>query len=158
MNIIFRGTDCLKQRYQMSYAEILLLAIALSIDACVVSFSYGLCITSKKRLTAIALAFTTGIFQAFMPVIGYFFTDKINNFIMPYSKWIVFIIFMYLGCTFIKEAKNKDSVKPLCVTIGSILLIGVATSIDAFSAGISLFLTKSPLLFSITTIGLVTFF
>ncbi len=141
----------------MSNIEILILAFALSIDACVVSFSYGLCTQTRKRLTALALALTTGFFQAFMPVIGYFFTNAIKTFIQPYAKWIVFIIFMYLGITFIKEAFKNEENKELCVDLKTLLLIGIATSIDAFSAGITISLTNSPLLFSIIAIGLITF-
>lgn len=141
----------------MSSIEILILAFALSIDACVVSFSYGLCTKERKRLTALALAVTTGFFQAFMPVIGYFFTNAIKSLIQPYAKWIVFIIFMYLGITFIQEAFKNEENKELCVDLKTLLLIGIATSIDAFSAGITLSLTNSPLLFSVFAIGLITF-
>ena len=141
----------------MSNIEILILAFALSIDACVVSFSYGLCTGTRKRLTALALAVTTGFFQAFMPVVAYFFTNAIKTFIQPYAKWIVFIIFAYLGITFIKEAFKTDDERALCVDFKTLMLIGIATSIDAFSAGITLSLTESPLLFSVLTIGVVTF-
>ena len=141
----------------MSYSDIILLAIALSIDACVVSFAYGLCLENKHKRSAFSLAFTTGFFQALMPVIGYYFTDIVRTFIQPYAKWIVFGIFVYLGVNFIKEALTKNEHKDLCVTPKSLLLIGIATSIDAFSAGISLSLTSSPMKFSIISIGLITF-
>lgn len=141
----------------MSYSEIILLAFALSIDACVVSFSYGLCTETRKRLNSLALAFTTGLFQTFMPVIGYIFTDMVKTFIQPYSQWIVFIIFMYLGITFIKESFKNDNRTKLCVNLKTLLLIGVATSIDAFSAGITFSLTGAPVLFSVCAIGIITF-
>lgn len=141
----------------MSYSEIILLAIALSIDACIVSFSYGLCIEKRQRKSALSLAFTTGFFQALMPLIGYFFANSIKFLIYPYAKWIVFIIFMYLGLTFIKESANSNKVSRLCLDTKTLLLIGIATSIDAFSAGISLSLTSSPLKFSVIAIGLITF-
>ena len=141
----------------MSYIDIILLAIALSIDACVVSFSYGLCIEKSKRLSAFFLALTTGIFQAVMPVIGYLFTDMVRIYIEPYSKWIVFVIFIYLGVNFILESFKTKKTPKLCLELGALLLIGIATSIDAFSAGIPLSLTSSPMLFSILTIGFVTF-
>ena len=141
----------------MSYSEIILLAIALSIDACVVSFSYGLCLEMRHKRSAFALALTTGFFQGFMPLLGYFFTNIVKSYVAPYGKWIVFLIFMYLGLTFIFEAANKSEIQKLCLNMKSLLLIGIATSIDAFSAGISLSLTSSPIKFSIITIGIVTF-
>ena len=58
----------------MSYISIILLAIALSIDACVVSFSYGLAFTENRFKNAIRLAACTGLFQGLMPVIGYYLT------------------------------------------------------------------------------------
>jgi len=141
----------------MSYSEILLLAIALSIDACVVSFSYGLCIECRKRVSSLAIASTTGFFQALMPVAGYFFADMVKVFIEPYSKFIVFIIFMYLGITFILDGLKNNVPKKLCVSLKSLFLIGIATSIDAFSAGISISLTNTPIKLSALTIGFVTF-
>ena len=141
----------------MNCTEIFLLAVALSIDAFIVSFSYGLCIEYRKRLSSAALAVTTGAFQALMPVLGFHLANAVKIYILPYSKFIVFIIFMYLGLTFIKEASKDNQPKRLCVSLKSLLLIGIATSIDAFSAGISLFLTNSPLMFSVLTIGFVTF-
>lgn len=141
----------------MSYTDIILLAIALSIDACVVSFAYGLCLENKHKRSAFSLALTTGLFQAIMPLIGYYFTDIVRVFIQPFAKWIVFGIFIYLGANFIKEALEGRERKDLCITPQSLLLIGIATSIDAFSAGISLSLTSSPMKFSIISIGLITF-
>ena len=141
----------------MSNIEILILAFALSIDACVVSLSYGLCTQTKKRATALSLALTTGFFQALMPVISYVFTNSIKTIVEPYAKSIVFIIFAYLGVTFIIEAFKTDDRKKACICGKILLLIGVATSIDAFSAGITLSLTNSPLFFSILAIGIITF-
>lgn len=141
----------------MSYSEIILLAIALSIDACVVSFSYGLCLQKKKRLNSLLLAVTTGFFQGLMPIIGYFFAHSIKTYICPYSKLIVFLIFGYLGINFISDSFKNKNYKNICIGLGTLLLVGIATSIDAFSAGISLLLTSSPLKFSVITIGIITF-
>ena len=157
MNIPILGTDFLKLRYRMSYTEIFLLAWALSIDACIISFSYGLCIEERKSISSAALALTTGIFQAIMPITGFFLTNMVKLFIIPYSKFIVFIIFMYLGFTIIRDAFKNNEPKKLCVSLKALLLIGIATSMDAFSAGISLSLTDSPVIYSAAVIGVVTF-
>ena len=58
----------------MSYISIILLAIALSIDASVVSFSYGITFTQKRLKNALSLAICTGLFQGIMPTIGYYLT------------------------------------------------------------------------------------
>ena len=125
----------------MSYISIILLAIALSIDACVVSFSYGLAFTENRFKNAIRLAACTGLFQGLMPVIGYYLTG----------------IFTYLGVKFIKEAFEKEKEKQLCIDLKCLLLVGIATSIDAFSAGISLSLFGNRILKPAILIGVVTF-
>ena len=141
----------------MSYISIILLAIALSIDACVVSFSYGLAFTENRFKNAIRLAACTGLFQGLMPVIGYYLTGFVKSFIEPYAGFIVFAIFTDLGVKFIKEAFEKEKEKQLCIDLICLLLVGIATSIDAFSAGISLSLFGNRILKPAILIGVVTF-
>ena len=88
----------------MSYLEIILLALALSVDACVVSFSYGITFNQNRLKTALMLAGFTGGFQGLMPIIGYHLTSFVKSFIAPYADIIVFTIFLFLGIKFIKEA------------------------------------------------------
>lgn len=140
----------------MSHLEIFLLALALSIDACVVSFTYGLTFTQNRLKNAIALAVFTGTFQGLMPAIGYKITEFVKAFIEPYAEFIVFAIFMFLGIKFIKEAFDEKK-KPLCIALSCLLLIGIATSIDAFSAGISLSLYGNKILKPALLIALITF-
>lgn len=140
----------------MTYLEIFLLALALSIDAMVVSFSYGLSFKENRTKNALLLAFCTGFFQAGMPVIGYYLTNFVKSFIAPYASIIVFTIFVFLGVKFIKEAFEEKEV-PQCISAACLILIGVATSIDAFSAGISLALYGNRILKPVLLIGAITF-
>lgn len=141
----------------MSYLEIFLLAIALSIDACVVSFSYGLTFSSNRMKNSFRLAICTGIFQGIMPIIGYFLTGFVKSYIEPYAGFIVFAIFTYLGIKFIKEAFEKEKEKRLCIDLRCLLLVGIATSIDAFSAGISLSLFGNKIFKPAFLIAFITF-
>ena len=141
----------------MGIAEIILLAIALSIDACVVSFSYGLVIENKKRLSSFLLALFTGFFQFLMPVLGFYFANILQKYIQSYANIIVFIIFGYLGYKFIKEAFQKEKETPKCLGLSCLFLIAIATSIDAFSAGISLMLCGNKIILPSILIGCVTF-
>lgn len=141
----------------MSYISIILLAIALSIDACVVSFSYGLVFIQNRLKNSMLLAACTGLFQAFMPVIGYYLTGLVKTFIAPYASLIVFLIFTYLGVKFIIEAFEKEKEQKLCIDLKCLLLVGFATSIDAFSAGISLSLFGNRILKPAILIGVITF-
>ena len=141
----------------MSYIEIILLALALSVDAAVVSFSYGLAFNKERLKNSMCLATFTGFFQGFMPVIGYILTSFVKSYIEPYAKWIVLIIFAYLGIKFIIEAFEEKENKKCCIDLKCLFLIGIATSIDAFSAGISLSLSGNTILKPALLIGLVTY-
>lgn len=141
----------------MSYFSIIILAIALSIDACVVSFSYGLKYDKERLKNALLLSSFTGAFQGLMPVIGYFLTGFVREYIYPYADLIVFLIFSYLGLKFIVEAFQPKEEKNLCIDLKCLLLIGIATSIDAFSAGISLSLYGNLILKPAFLIAVVTF-
>lgn len=141
----------------MTYISIFLLALALSIDAFVVSFSYGLVFTENKFINSLSLAISTGGFQGLMPIIGYFLTYLVRAYIEPYAKFIVFFIFCYLGLKFIIEAFQKEKQKELCIDIKCLLFLGIATSIDAFSAGISLSLYGNGVIKPALLIALITF-
>ena len=141
----------------MGYAEILLLALALSVDACIVSFSYGLSFTQNRVRNASALALFTGLFQGLMPCLGYYLTSFVKAFISPYAGSIVFTIFMYLGVKFIIDAFKENKPKPVCISLLCLFVIGVATSIDAFSAGITLSLYGNGIIKPAILITLVTF-
>ena len=141
----------------MTHLEIFLLALALSVDACVVSFSYGVCFNQNRLKNSLLLASFTGIFQGLMPCISYYLTSFFKTHIGPYAKIIVFTIFIYLGFKFIKESFENNKNKPNCIGIGCLLLIGIATSIDAFSAGISLSLYGNRILKPALLITIVTF-
>jgi len=140
----------------MSLFEIFMLALAFSIDACTVSFSYGILPLENPKKDKYLLALFTGLFQAIMPVMGYYITTTVLSYISPYSKHIVFGIFLILGLKFIKDAfRNED--KKLCIKLSCLVLIGIATSIDAFSGGISLKLSGNEIIYPALIIGLVTF-
>ena len=141
----------------MTYIEIFLLALALSVDACVVSFSYGICFNQNRWKNSLLLATFTGFFQGLMPCLAYYLTTLFKNHIGPYAKFIVFAIFVYLGIKFIIEAFDKDKNKPNCIGLTCLLLIGIATSIDAFSAGISLSLYGNKILKPALLITTITF-
>lgn len=143
----------------MNTIDILILAIALSIDACVVSFSNGLVFTQNKRVNSLILAAAVGFFQFLMPVIGFLAAQTVSNYVEPYDHWIVFTIFVLLGAKFIKDAfKHEKEEKIECfMCFKYILLVAVATSIDALGAGVSIAFTKTQIWFPAIIIGVITF-
>ncbi len=153
--IVSLGTDCL--RWKLSLVEIVALAIALGIDCMVVSFSQGLVLNSNRLKNSFVLAVTMGFCQGIMPVFAYFGTEMISKYIAPYSKWLVFAIFMALGVKFIYEAFQQKEENVCCIDLRCLMAMGIATSIDAFASGITLKLTQTPLMLSALIIGLMSF-
>lgn len=141
----------------MSLIDIILLAVALGIDCTIVSFSQGLCFKENRKINALKLAFSMGLFQGLFPVIGYVGTNYIYNYIKYWGNWIAFSIFLILGLKFISESfQNKDMSE--CIETKSVIALGVATSIDALVSGATLHITSAPLLLSCITIGVTSFF
>lgn len=141
----------------MSLIEIIFLAVALGIDCLVVSFSQGLIFNSNRVKNSLALALTMGVFQGLMPCIGYFGAGSISRFVEPFSKWLVCIIFLALGVKFIYEAFQEKKETICCIGLRCLIGMGIATSIDALAAGVSLRLWNVPLLLPAVIIGVMSF-
>ncbi len=153
--MLSRGTDCL--RWKLSLIDIILLSIALGIDCLVVSFSQGLIFSENRGKNSLKMAAVMGFFQGTMPVIGYVGTDTLYKYIMPFSKWIVFGIFLILGLKFIFESFAPEKAAVKCLDFKCLISLGVATSIDALVSGASLRLTHTNLLLACLIIGLGSF-
>ena len=141
----------------MSLIDLLLLAAALGIDRLVVSFSQGLIFKNNRIKNSLSLAFTMGLFQGFMPVIGYIGTNSLYKLLAPFSKWIVFGIFFALGMKFILDSFNKKEEDFQCIGFKCLMGLGLATSIDALVSGASLKLTNTSFLLSTLIIGMISF-
>jgi len=139
--------------------QILLLALALAMDAFSVSVSFGICHKDSKIISALRLAFFTGLFQFAMPLLGWLIGSFISSIIVKYSCWISFIIFSGIGIKMIVDAvKLKEECDPIDISRGKHLIaVCIATSIDALVAGFSLGLLKTSLIVSVSAIGIITF-
>lgn len=139
----------------MIIVEVILLGIALSMDAFAVSVTCGLSYTdlNKKRMTFIALVF--GVMQALMPLIGYWIVEvitfivdeaagaKVGEIAATVVSCIAFALLIFLGTRMIvdavKEMKRPEEEKqPKTFSFREIMYFGVATSIDALGAGVAL--------------------
>lgn len=142
----------------MDITDIILLSVALGMDCLIVSFSQGLIFRSQRRLNSLKLALTMGLFQGLMPVIGFVAADKIYKFLVPYSKWIVFSIFLILGLNFILQSFKREVCENLkCIDLKCLIGFGIATSVDALISGVSLKLTHTSLFISCFIIGIGSF-
>lgn len=141
----------------MNFIDLILLGLALGVDCFVVSFSQGLIFKSEKVKNSFKLALTMGLFQGVMPIIGYIGTNSLYKYVVPYSKWIVFGIFLLLGLKFIVESFQPKEKEVQCIGLKCLLGLGLATSIDALVSGASIRLTQTSLLISVMIIGIASF-
>ena len=146
---------------KMPLFEIIFLALALSIDATIVSFSYGLCTTQNRRRCAFFLAAGTGFFQFLMPLFGSLLARVVYSYVESYANYIAGTIFIILGLKFLYDAFWKKEEEEKCntrrISVRDIFFLSLATSIDALAAGASLYLLKVEILVPALIIGLVTF-
>lgn len=143
----------------MSFLTNFLLALGLSMDAFAVSMSSGTTIRPFRLKDALKLAFFFGGFQALMPILGWLGGSAISGFISDYAPWIAFGLLVFIGGKMIYEALYGDPEGKLNSLNYSVLLVlSIATSIDALAVGISFAFINTPILEPAIIIGCVTFF
>lgn len=148
----------------LAYLEIALLGGTLALDACVVAFSYGLCVKPWRLVHGLKIAFITSLFQYIMPVLGWYVMWLAKGGFTDYASlidhWITFIIFAFLGSKIIKDAilHNKDEQQNFTpLSLWLLFMIGIATSIDALAAGVMIFSQHNLLWQSAFLIAAITF-
>lgn len=99
----------------------------------------------------------SGFFQAFMPLVGWFCSLKFSNYIKSYDHWVAFILLLIIGLKMIYETTTDEdnNFNPLNNKI--LLLLAIATSIDALAVGVSFACLKVAILPSVMIIGWTTF-
>lgn len=141
----------------MSVVELFILAVGLAMDAFAVSICKGL---SLKKINwkhmCIAGAWFGG-FQALMPTIGYFLGSVFTDMITKYDHWAAFILLAIIGANMIKESFGDEEEVDASMTVKSMLLLAIATSIDALAVGITFAFMKVNILVAVIFIGVVTF-
>lgn len=143
--------------------EFLLLGVGLAMDAFAVSICKGLAMPKVNKKQAVIIALFFGGFQAIMPVIGWLLCKGFQTYIEAFDHWIAFALLAFIGVKMIIETlreKEDDVVieemdPPL--DMKEMLMLAIATSIDALAVGISLAALDRPIVESAAIIGVVTF-
>ena len=149
----------------MGFWEIIIIAIGLSMDAFAVSITLGLSVKKLRVIEYLLPGIYFGFFQALMPFIGYFggtiFSDKVQHL----DHWITFVLLGLIGGNMVKEgfskesfSKNEEETKENPFKLYKMLLLAIATSIDALAVGVTFAFFKINIIVAITIIGLTTFF
>ncbi len=141
----------------MGIAEILIIAVGVSMDAFAVSICKGLAVRKVKPGYAGLTALWFGGFQALMPLIGYYLGVSFADFVGSVDHWIAFILLGIIGGNMIKESFSRDdeAVNP-DFSFRTMLALAVATSIDALAIGVSFAFLKVNIWQAILMIGVTT--
>ena len=145
---------------QMTFLELFLIAIGLSMDAFSVSICKGLTTKRFSWRMALVCGLWFGGFQALMPTMGYFLGAQFQEMIEAYDHWIAFGLLFLIGANMIREAiwgKKEEGKENGTLDFKTMLLLAIATSIDALAVGVSFACIQVKLWSSVVVIGLTTF-
>ena len=141
----------------MALIELLAIAVALAMDAFAVAVASGIMLKTVNARQTFRLAWHFGLFQAMMPVIGWFLGLSVRAYIEAYDHWIAFMLLGYIGFRMIREAfeetdenNRKDPTKGM-----TMVMLSIATSIDALAVGLSLSMLGLSIWFPAAVIGVV---
>ncbi len=147
----------------MILIELLLTAVALSMDAFAVAMCKGLSVCNLKKKHMIIVGLYFGGFQALMPLIGYFLGSAFKGYVESFSAWIAFALLALIGGNMIKEAL-EDEGDSCNDSFGfcDMITLAIATSIDAMAAGVAFAMEPlipglSGILITVAFIGITTF-
>ena len=145
----------------MHVTAILALALGLAMDATAVAAARGLAVPRILPRHVVLVATLFGGFQALMPLLGWLLGSAIGPTVQAWDHWIAFALLVAIGGKMLWEARgssSEDSAAPTGDPFGwrVMLVLAIATSIDAFAVGITLPMLGAPLLLSLATIGVTT--
>ncbi len=142
----------------MTIFDLIVTAIALSMDAFAVSIGKGLSTRNVRLKHGLICGAYFGGFQALMPLIGFLLANSFADYIKTYDHWIAFALLALIGANMIREAFSKEEeAVDSSFSVKTMLLLAVATSIDALATGVSFALTDTNIWTAIALIGATTF-
>ena len=139
---------------------IFLIALSLAMDACAVSISSGLAVKNLNIRHALLLGVYFGGFQFLMPLIGWLLGSTVSDHVTRLGPWISFVLLAAIGGKMVWEAARSDggdSCPLQDLTHSRLLVLAVATSIDAFAVGVSFAFMDVSIWAACGVIGLVAF-
>ena len=143
----------------MGFAALFTLAVGLSMDAFAVSVCKGLSIRALMPRHAVIVGLWFGAFQALMPLIGWLLGAAFADMIAEVDHWIAFVLLVFIGGNMIRESlgHGEEDCDPSLAPL-TMLVLAVATSIDALAVGVTFAFLRVDILPAVTLIGVCTFF
>ena len=146
----------------LMFIELFLLGIGLAMDAFAVSVCKGLGMRRLNKKQALIIGLYFGGFQALMPLIGWLLGSQFQKYITSIDHWIAFILLGFIGGKMmieaIREWNEEETVDVMDAPLNhkNMLVLAVATSIDALAVGITFAFLDTPIIEAITIIGITT--
>ena len=137
--------------------EILLIAVSLALDAFAVSVSSGISVPGFGWKQASKMRLYFGVFQAAMPLIGWFLGSSLSTYIVAVDHWIAFALLALIGGTMIRESRAGEEAMDASFSPRAMLPLAVATSIDALAIGVTFAFLSVDIRLAVLLIGLTTF-
>lgn len=142
----------------MEFYDLLMTAVALSMDAFAVSISKGLSVRKLRVRHAFITGAYFGGFQALMPLLGWLLASSFAAAIERFDHWVAFAMLALIGANMVREALSHDEEQQNdSFDVKTMLPLAVATSIDALATGVSFALTGTNIWLAIAVTGVTTF-
>lgn len=141
----------------MNFVEVLLIALGLAMDAFAVCLGAGTTRHIDGPRPVFRLAFHFGLFQALMPVLGWLVGSTIERWIAPFDHWIAFGLLGFVGVRMVRSGLDRQGETHADDPSrgATLIMLSVATSIDAFAVGLSLAVLNVGIAYPAIVIGLV---
>ena len=140
----------------MKIFELLIISISLAMDAFSVSICKGLTINRNIFKKAIIISISFSLFQILMPILGFYLGNSLNTYFLKFNKLIAFVLLFIVGFNMIKESFEDTNLKS-SLSIVELFGLSIATSIDAFSIGLTFSLLSVNLKLALLFIFIITF-
>lgn len=140
----------------MSLWELLVIAVGLSMDAFAVSVCKGLSVQKVKPKHYLIVAAYFGGFQALMPLLGYLLGVRFEAMVANVDHWIAFVLLGLIGANMVRESRTGEEKLDDSFTVSTMLILAVATSIDALAIGVTFAFLGVNIVEAIILIGITT--
>jgi putative Mn2+ efflux pump MntP len=144
----------------MDLISIILLGVGLAMDAFSVSITLGITLKNFELKHALWIALFFGAFQAIMPILGWISGMQLQSLVSALAPWIAFLLLLGIGLKMIYESfkmKEEDANSLKVFSFKELLLLAIATSIDAFAVGITFAFLEISIWIPVLIIGIITF-